>query len=158
MMTPKTSPTLGRLALAAVLSLSCAVPAYAQQGATRSREIGRPPDKDGEVTQGRYVFAGIGIDDYEHDDIWAGLDNAVNDVVAVREMLQGTFEFEAPEEWLLTNEEATAANIRILIDDLRLNCNRTTTSFFSSLGTAFPYLWSSTERSSTTRLMSFPLG
>jgi hypothetical protein len=67
------------------------------------------------------VFAGIGIGDYEHDEIWAGLDNAVNDVVAVREMLHGTFEFDAPEGWLLTNEEATAANIRILIDDLRLN-------------------------------------
>ena len=97
------------------------MPAYAQQGTTRSQEIGRPPDKGGEVVQGRYIFAGIGIDDYEHDEIWAGLDNAVNDVVAVREMLQGTFKFEAPEEWLLTNEEATAANIRILIDDLRLN-------------------------------------
>ena len=114
-------PTLGRFAIAVVLSWSGVVPAYAQQGTTRSQEIGRPPDKEGEVVQGRYIFAGIGIDDYEHDEIWAGLDNAVNDVVAVREMLQGTFKFEAPEEWLLTNEEATAANIRILIDDLRLN-------------------------------------
>lgn len=98
-----------------------ALPAFAQEAATRSSEIGRPPDKDAAVTVGRYVFAGIGIDDYDHDEIWAQLDNAVNDVVAVRDMLQGTFDFEAPEEWLLTDEEATAANIRILIDDLRRN-------------------------------------
>ncbi len=97
------------------------VPAYAQQGATRSQEIGGSPDKEAAVVQGRYVFAGIGIDDYQHQEIWAGLDNAVNDVVSVRDALQGTFGFEAPEEWLLTNEEATASNIRILIDDLRLN-------------------------------------
>ena len=119
-MTRPRFPTLGRLAIAAVLSVGGVVPTYAQQGATRSLEIGGPSDK-GEVTQGRYVFAGIGVDDYEHDEIWAGLDNAVNDVVAVREMLQGTYKFEAPEEWLLTDEEATAANIRVLIDDLRLN-------------------------------------
>lgn len=109
------------LAIVVGLSSGGVVPAYAQQGTTRSQEIGRPPEKGAEVVQGRYVFAGIGIDDYEHDEIWAGLDNAVNDVVAVRDMLRGTFSFEAPEEWLLTNEEATAANIRVLIDDLRLN-------------------------------------
>ena len=114
-------PTPRCLAIAAALSLVCVVSAYAQQGTTRSREIGRPPEKGTEVAQGRYVFAGIGVDDYEHEEIWAGLDNAVNDVVAVRDILRGTYGFEAPEEWLLTDDEATAANIRILIDDLRLN-------------------------------------
>ena len=114
-------PTLRSLAIAASLCLMAALPAMAQEGATRSQEIGRPPEKEAAVVQGRYVFAGIGVDDYDHDEIWAGLDNAVNDVVAVRDMLQGTFDFEAPEEWLLTDEEATAANIRILIDDLRRN-------------------------------------
>jgi len=55
-------------------------------------------------------------------------------------MLEGAFKFEAPEEWLLTNEEATAANIRILIDDLCNNLQPDDNLVFSSLGTAFPYL------------------
>ena len=114
-------PTSRCVVITAALTFVGAVPVYAQQGVTRSSEIGRPPEKDAQVVQGRYVFAGIGIDEYEHDEIWAGLDNAVSDVVSVRDMLRGTFSFEAPEEWLLTNEEATAANIRVLIDDLRLN-------------------------------------
>ena len=114
-------PTPRCLAIAVGLSLGGVVSASAQQGATRSEEIGRPPAKEAKVAEGRYVFAGIGIDDYEHEEIWAGLDNAVNDVVAVRDLLRRTYEFEAPEEWLLTDEEATAANIRILVDDLRGN-------------------------------------
>lgn len=112
------------LTLAAGLSLAAA-PAYAQvedEGpTTRSQEVGRPPDKDEEVTVGRYVFAGVGIDTYEHDEVWKGLDNAVNDVSAVREMLTGSFEFESPDEWFLTDAEATAMAIRSLIDDLRNN-------------------------------------
>jgi len=109
------------LVIAVGLSMGGAVPGYAQQGVTRSQEIGRPPEKGADVVQGRYVFAGIGIDDYEHDEIWARLDNAVNDIVAVRDILQEEFKFDGPEEWLLTNEQATAANIRVFIDDLRLN-------------------------------------
>lgn len=63
-------PTPRCLAIVVGLSLGGVVPASAQQGATRSEEIGRPPGKEAEVVEGRYVFAGIGIDDYEHEDIW----------------------------------------------------------------------------------------
>lgn len=133
--------TFHRLAIMAGLSFGGVVPAHAQIGPTRSQEVGRPPGKDTEVVQGRFVFAGIGIDNYEHDEIWAGLDNAVNDVVAVRDMLRGTFKFDAPEEWLLTNEEATAANIRALIDDLRLNLgpNDNLIFFFAGHGVSVPF-------------------
>lgn len=113
-------PLLG-LAAAAFLAGAAPHGAQAQSGATRSQEVGRPPAKEEAAHVGRYVFVGIGVDAYQHDEIWAELDNAVADVVAVRDMLQAEFDFEAPEEWLLTDDEATAANIRRLIDDLRLN-------------------------------------
>ena len=79
-----------RTASSVILALTALVaPAAAfAQVATRSDEIGRPPDKRDEVTIGRYVFAGIGIDVYEHPDVWKTLDNAVNDVIRVRETLQ----------------------------------------------------------------------
>ena len=86
---------------------------------TRSEEIGGAPSKGGEVGQGRYVFAGIGIDTYQAGEIWKELDNAVNDVVRVRETLEKDFGFEAPEEFILTEEEATASAIRGLVDRLR---------------------------------------
>ena len=90
------------------------------QVATRSDEIGRPPDKE-EFTVGRYVFAGIGIDSYSNPEVWKELDNAVNDVMRVRETLQEEFSFESPDSWVLTNEQATGPAIRQLVDDLRLN-------------------------------------
>jgi hypothetical protein len=52
--------------VAVCLLLASAAPTSAQQGATRSEEIGRTTEKNAEVSQGRYVFAGIGVDDYEH--------------------------------------------------------------------------------------------
>ena len=133
----------GCSAVAVCLLLGSAAPSAAQQGATRSEEIGRPTEKDAEVSQGRYVFAGIGVDDYEHDEIWTGLENAVNDVVAVRSILAGTFKFEAPDEWLLTNAEATAANIHILIDDLRLNLqpDDNLVFFFAGHGISVPVVF-----------------
>lgn len=74
-----------------------------------------------EVTVGRYVFAGVGIDEYQDPSVWRWLDNAVNDVTRVRETLVGMFDFESPDEWILTDAEATQRAIRELIDDLRVN-------------------------------------
>lgn len=91
------------------------------QGVTRSNEIGRPADKNDEVAVGRYVFAGIGIDNYQSVDLWKTLDNAVNDVDRMRQTLQEGFNFDAPDEWILRNEEATSSAIRGLIDDLGRN-------------------------------------
>jgi len=91
------------------------------QGVTRSNEIGRPAEKDDGVTVGRFVFAGIGIDDYESVDLWKQLDNAVNDVDRMSATLQQGFDFEAPEEWTLRNEQASRTAIRQLIDDLGRN-------------------------------------
>ena len=112
-----------RTASSVILALTALVAPSAAfaQVATRSDEIGRPPDKRDEVTIGRYVFAGIGIDVYEHPDVWKTLDNAVNDVIRVRETLQQGFDFESPDAWLLRNEEATSIAIMQLIDDLRRN-------------------------------------
>jgi hypothetical protein len=127
-------------ALAAALVASAAAAASAQEAATRSTEIGRPPTKDEEVVQGRFVFAGIGVDAYEHDEIWAPLDNAVADVVSVREMLAGTFDFYSPDELILTDEEATAANIRALVDRLLnlLEPNDNLVFFFAGHGISVP--------------------
>lgn len=105
------------IAAAGILALDPA-PAVSQFR-TRSEEIGAPGAKDGPASQGRYVFAGVGIDAYQAGEIWKELDNAVNDVVRVRETLQEDFGFESPDAWVLTDEEATAAAIRGLVDRLR---------------------------------------
>ena len=114
---------IGRSLRTTILALAAfwtPLPACAQ-AATRSNEIGRPAEKDEEVTIGRYVFAGIGIDDYETVDLWKTLDNAVNDVDRMRETLREGFDFETPDEWILRNEQATSNAIRQLIDDLGRN-------------------------------------
>lgn len=115
-MTRRTATT-ALLALAAVwapLTLGAQV-------TTRSDEIGRPPEKDEEVGVGRYVFAGIGIDEYQTPEIWKSLDNAVNDVIRVSQTLEEAFAFETPGQWTLTNAEATRPAIMALVDDLRRN-------------------------------------
>jgi uncharacterized caspase-like protein len=104
------------LALALLASAVAALPASAQ--ATRSTEIGAPAPKDGEITIGRYVFAGIGIDHYQTPELWKPLENAVNDVRHIRETLQEGFAFESPEPWLLLDSAATKDRIEELLDDL----------------------------------------
>jgi hypothetical protein len=116
-MTPRTL-TLSFL-LATVLCAPLAL--SGQVVVTRSDEIGRPADKEVDVTIGRYVFAGIGIDEYASPDIWKHLDNAVNDVDRMRQTLSDDFDFESPDEWVLRNEQATNIGIRQLIDDLGQN-------------------------------------
>lgn len=111
---PFASTLLALTALLAPLMVSA-------QDATRSNEIGRPAGKDQEVTIGRYVFAGIGIDAYDTPDIWKTLDNAVNDVDRMRETLRDAYDFDTPDEWILRNEHATHNAIRQLIDDLGQN-------------------------------------
>lgn len=86
---------------------------------TRSQEIGQPPPKEAAIGVGRFVFAAVGIDDYHNSDLWKTLDNAVNDVEQMREALVDGFGFESRDEWILTDEAATAVAIRALLDELR---------------------------------------
>ena len=127
----------------AALSLLAASGALAQEPTTRSTEIGRPPSKEEEVVQGRFVFAGIGVDDYEHNDVWARLDNAVADVTAIRDMLTENFEFYSPDDLVLTDGEATAANIRALVDRLvnLLEPNDNLVFFFAGHGISVPVVF-----------------
>lgn len=112
-----------RLLLPPALLLATALlgspPAASAQVQVRSNEIGVVAAKDGEFEEGRYVFAGIGIDAYQDPELWKELDNAVNDVVRVRGTLEKDFGFVSPDEWVLTNEEASGMAIRALVDQLR---------------------------------------
>lgn len=120
---PFPPPSVPILLIVVLALLSAGTSASAQDSVgvrQRSLEVGRPADKE-ESEVGRFVFAGIGIDEYEQPEIWTRLDNAVNDVVAVRDLLTGEFGFEAPDPWILTNEQATAMNIRSLLDEIRNN-------------------------------------
>jgi caspase domain-containing protein len=104
--------------ISALLLSSALMPHLA--GAQESRgstEMGRPVDKDGEVTVGRYVFAGIGIDQYDSPE-WDVLVNPVNDVNRMEETLRESFNFDSIPEWVLRDGQATQMAIRRLIDDL----------------------------------------
>ncbi|MHC4411222.1 MAG: caspase family protein, partial [Planctomycetota bacterium] len=79
-------------------------------------------DKDGDVAIGRYVFAGIGINDYGAP--WEPLENAVNDVDSVRAVFVDDFGFESPDEWVLQDADASKAGIEAMIDDLANNLER----------------------------------
>jgi Caspase domain len=105
----------------ALLALALAVLAPPAPGiaqvATRSGEIGAPPERaDGSA--GRYLFAAVGINAYQAAGAWKPLDNPVNDVTAMREALRDRFKFESPDEWILVNEQATKIGIERLVDDL----------------------------------------
>jgi len=113
----RTLRTLGLFCLVALLG-GPEVARAQEPVATRSDEIGRPSDKETDVTIGRYVFAGVGIDQYEAPDLWKELDNAVNDLERVRETLTSEFAFESPEEWLLRDGDATKRAIGEMIDEL----------------------------------------
>ena len=117
-MISRLAPLACCLTLAAAVLLAPSRDAYGQLQ-TRSEEIGRPPTKEAAIGTGRFIFAGVGIDDYNQSDLWKTLDNAVNDVERLREALVDGFNFESRDEWVLTNEEATAEAIRALLDDLR---------------------------------------
>jgi hypothetical protein len=98
-----------------------AVPAPgAAQVATRSERVGSGPAPQPEVVQGRFVFAAVGIDSYDHYPPWKTLDNAVNDVRAMRQTLVDQYSFESPDEWILTDSAATHQGIRqMILRDLR---------------------------------------
>jgi hypothetical protein len=86
---------------------------------TRSNVVGAAAVKAEMPAEGRYVFAGVGIDAYQQAALWKPLDNAVNDVLRMRQALVDVYGFDAPEEWLLTDSAATAQAILSLIDQLR---------------------------------------
>jgi len=103
------------LVVAAALAMAPSAGAEAQD--TRSVEIGRP-STDTVPPIGRYVFAGVAIDQYGDADLWKTLENAVNDSRGVHEVLRDSHGFEAPDEWFLENEDATRMAIVGLVDDL----------------------------------------
>ena len=106
--------------MAGLLVAGALVPVVAHaQVRTRSNEIGGGSSSAGAVETGRYVFAGIGIDEYENPSVWKELDNAVNDVVRIRRTLQDGFGFDSPDEWILLDGDATAEAIDLLVDELR---------------------------------------
>jgi len=108
------------LGLAAVVGQSPAEVVAQDRG---SHEIGTPvSEKDGDAPIGRYVFAGIGINDYGAP--WEPLDNAVNDVDSVRAVFVDEFGFESPDEWVLQDADASKAGIEAMIDDLANNLER----------------------------------
>lgn len=96
-------------------------PSLAAQVQVRSNVVGAPAVKAELTGEGRFVFAGVGIDAYQQATLWKPLDNAVNDVQRMRQALLDTYGFDSPEEWLLTDEEATAQAILSLVDELRQN-------------------------------------
>lgn len=93
-----------------------------------SAEIAQAQDRAGGVGRrnssslnasngGRYVFAGIGIDDYANPTAWPVLDNAVNDVDSLATVLTEQFGFVSSDGWVLRDEEATRQEIMTLIQD-----------------------------------------
>lgn len=94
------------LAAAAVL----AVPALAQDEATRSRERGQ----DRPTSAVRYVFAGIGIDEYA-EQAWQDLANANNDLDAVRQTLARHFGFFTNDDLIIRNDDADETGIKRLV-------------------------------------------
>ena len=108
------------LALSAIVAAAGPRP-LAAQAQTRSNVVGGAAAKDEPLEEGRFVFAGVGIDAYPNAALWKPLDNAVNDVRRMRQTLIDIYGFDAPEEWLLTDEQATAPAIYALVDALRQN-------------------------------------
>jgi uncharacterized caspase-like protein len=108
------------LTIAAVVALTPSGVGAQDRG---SREIGTPvSEKEGDAPIGRYVFAGIGINDYGAP--WEPLENAVNDVDSVRSVFVEEFGFESPDEWVLHDEDASKGGIEAMIDDLANNLER----------------------------------
>ncbi len=100
-------PILISLAIVAGVCLPGAAAAQdARQERTRSEAVVRAGVKPA-VTHGRRLFAGVGINAYERSDIWERLDNAVNDVEAVKAVLE-KFHFESPPGWVLVERERPA--------------------------------------------------
>ena len=122
-------------ALAVLTAALVPLPATAQVG-TRSEPIGgRAEAVEAEITQGRFVFAAIGIDDYDHFPPWKTLDNAVNDVRAIRQTLVDRYSFESPDEWILTDSAATQQAIRqLVLRDLRAGLEATDNLVFFYAG------------------------
>jgi len=115
-----------RLPLALALVLTgllrlASPPCLAAQVETRSSVVGAAAIKSEMPGEGRFVFSGAGIDAYELATVWKPLDNAVNDVVRMRQTLVDVFDFDAPDEWFLTDEAATAQAILSMVDQLRQN-------------------------------------
>lgn len=97
------------LVLALGVVAASAAPAAAQDAA-RSRERGQ----DRPTSSVRYVFAGIGIDDYA-EVTWPDLANANNDLDAVRQTLAQHFGFFSTDELILRNEDADETGIKRLV-------------------------------------------
>jgi len=129
-------PPLIVVALAA--SLATGSRASAQDTGTRGRVGAGSAAQEAPIEQGRFVFAAVGIDAYEHYPPWKELDNAVNDVRAMRQTLVDQYSFESPDEWILIDSAATHQAIRqLVLRDLRagLQSNDNLVFFFAGHGT-----------------------
>ncbi|MDP2955039.1 MAG: caspase family protein [Longimicrobiales bacterium] len=119
-MDSRTPPVALALALSALLPMA-GPPSLAAQVQVRSNVVGAAAVKAEMTGEGRFVFAGVGIDAYERAALWKPLDNAVNDVQRTREVLRDLYGFTSPDEWFLTDEAATAQAILSMVDQLRQN-------------------------------------
>jgi len=112
---PRLSRT--RFGLVAMALLAIPHPGLAQTG-TRSEQLGGPAVADDGPGIQRYVFAGVAIDSFRVGAPWETLANAVNDLRGVREILREQYEFESPDDWVLTNSAATERGVAGLLDQL----------------------------------------
>jgi uncharacterized caspase-like protein len=120
---------------AALLAHALAPSPGVAQLVTRSEAIGGPEEDGDAVVQGRFVFAAVGIDDYDHYPPWKALDNAVNDVRSMRQTLVDQYAFESPDEWVLTDSTATHQAIRqLVLRDLRAGLQPTDNLVFFYAG------------------------
>lgn len=104
--------------LAAVAALMAAPHPGAAQTGTRSEAIGGGPAAADEGGIRRYVFAGVAVDSFRVGAPWQTLANAVNDLQGVREVLRDDYEFQSPDDWILTNSAATERGVAALLDQL----------------------------------------
>jgi uncharacterized caspase-like protein len=110
--------TSRRLHALAALALLAVPRAGLAQAGTRSEALGGGPATAEGIGIRRYVFAGVAVDSFRAGAPWETLANAVNDLQGVREVLRGEYEFESPDDWILTNSAATERGVAELLDRL----------------------------------------
>lgn len=80
------------------------------------RGIGSAERNRNNKSDGRNFLFAIGIDTYHH---WPKLNNAVKDIQDISQVLIQQYQFDAEDVYLITNEEATEANIYRQIRELK---------------------------------------
>jgi hypothetical protein len=113
--------TLAPAALALTLALAStgafAAVAAAQEKDDQERTRSESARRGGVASGVRYVFAGIGIDDYVNPP-WQRLINARNDLERVQQTLTGHLGFHTEPGLILRDEDASYAGIKALVEDV----------------------------------------